>query len=174
MTRLDLSKQANIERIIRILGEGYDVYVEDLVPIVYDGQKNYVDNLTDEEITEAIYDVIGKTDVVNIIETAYFVDKMSKDKYNGKDIYMPTVLFEAQKDDAPFFGVDELMAEGIARLYNTIGLSNYYHLDKAKPGIIGEMNDRMFTVMMDDCVSAIAGSAMARVSSYKRNLENEV
>jgi len=38
MTRLDLSKQANIERIIRILEEGYDVYVEDLVPIVYEGQ----------------------------------------------------------------------------------------------------------------------------------------
>lgn len=34
------------------------------------------------------------------------------------------------------------------------------------------MNEKQFTVMMDDCVCAIAGAAMARISSEERNNEN--
>lgn len=166
---VDFSKKLNVLRVKNILKDGYDVDLYDLVPIVREGQKNYVEDVSDETIRLAIDDVVGKTDTLNAVMAAYFIDKSARE---GGDSMM-VELYEAQKDDASYFGVDELLGEGVARMYNTIGMSNYYHLDKYKPGIIGEVNDRPFTVMIDDLLSAIAGSAMGRLSSRERNIRNE-
>lgn len=137
-----------------------NVTVQELVDLVVDGQKKYYPTLTIEKALEAVLDVLNKQDVLNVLYVSNTIDRMGKEhKIPFRD------LQKMLDDDAGVFGIDETLGiESIAALYGQIGLSNAYHLDKVKPGVIGRLNAQPYTVMIDDVVAGICGGAMGRIA----------
>jgi len=137
-----------------------NVTVQELVDLVIEGQKGYYPTLTIEQALEAVLDVLNKQDVLNVLYISNTIDRL------GEDHKAPFRELQTMLDkDAGVFGIDETLGiESIAALYGQIGLSNAYHLDKMKPGVIGQLNAQPYTVMIDDVVAGICGGAMGRIA----------
>jgi len=77
------------------------------------------------------------------------------------------------KNDDALYGIDEILALSITNIYGTIGLTNFGYLDKAKPGILAELNSKTsgkVNTFLDDIVAAIIAAACSRIAhSYESN-----
>ncbi len=151
--------------LIRKLEERH-VTVESIAEIVYDIQENYV-YINMDDCIEAVNSVLKKREVQM---TALFAIQL--------DIFAERGLFEDPLNtlicrDKGLFGLDEVIAVGIANLYGSIGITNFGYLDKIKPRIVGELNQyaktgAAVTTFIDDLICAVAAAAAAKLAHSKK------
>src|SRR5699024_12155456 len=69
--------------------------------------------------------------------------------------------------DEGLYGIDAIIAFTIVNVYGSIGFTNYGYIDKQKPGISTDLNDRSTGechTFLDDIVGAIAAAASSRLA----------
>lgn len=137
------------------------VKIEDIASIVYDLQKDYVDDLTMEYCIKNVKKVIKKREVQNAVITGIEIDIAAE---TGA---FSDVLSDLLMRDEGLYGIDEILVLSIVNVYGTIGLTNFGYVDKLKPGIIGKLNDEkseQCNTFIDDIVGALAAAAASRIA----------
>lgn len=138
-----------------------DVRVGDIAAIVMELQKPYLPDLTVEECKDAIKAVMNKREVVHAVMTGIAIDEATE---RGQ---MPEPISTIIMQDEGLYGIDEILPLSIVNIYGTIGMTNFGYLDKAKLGIIKELDecppDRCNT-FLDDIVAALAAAAASRIA----------
>lgn len=140
------------------------VNLVELSKIVYDLQVPYQEELTLDECYEQIHKVLHKTEVGHAVITGIEMDEMAE-----KGLFNPFIQ-EVIETDEPLYGVDEILALSIVNIYGTIAFTNFGYLDKVKPGMIGEYNNKKsgsVHTFLDDILCAIAASACSRLAHGK-------
>ncbi|EFR31508.1 phosphatidylglycerophosphatase A family protein [Eremococcus coleocola] len=147
------------------------VKIEDIADIVFDLQKDYVPGLDKYECIENIQAVIRKREVQNAIITGIEIDMAAE-----QGVFSPELTDLLMRDEG-LYGIDEINVLSIVNVYGSIGLTNFGYVDKLKPGIIGELNDKKGTscnTFIDDIVGAIAAAAASRIAHAQpaKNLDH--
>lgn len=140
------------------------VLVADLAECAVFLQKAHFHSIDPKEMEDSVLDVLGKREVQYAIMTGIALDKMAEE---GK-IDDP-LLQEMIMTDEGLYGIDEVLAYSICNVYGSIALTNFGFIDKAKYGIVGELNQKVngsypghCHTFLDDIAGAIAASAAAR------------
>ncbi len=85
-------------------------------------------------------------------------------------------LLSIIQSDEGLFGVDETIAIGAVNTYGSIAVTTFGYLDKAKVGIIKELDTKLgdgkVNTFMDDIVAAIAANASGRLAHRLRDKED--
>lgn len=73
------------------------------------------------------------------------------------------------KQDFSLYGVDEILALSVVNVYGSIGLTNFGYLDKAKNGVIREIDEKpknpeQVNTFFDDLICAIAAAAASKMA----------
>lgn len=137
------------------------VRIEDIAELVLFLQKQYFENLTIEECCRHIEQVLEKREVQNAVLTGIQLDILSEE---GK-LFQP--LQDMVKHDESLYGCDEVLALSIVNVYGSIGFTNFGYIDKMKPGILQQLNDKndgAYHTFLDDIVGAIAAAASSRIA----------
>lgn len=136
------------------------VSIEDIALLAHGAQSKYIDNLTIEEMTESVLDVISKRDQFHAILLAINIDMAAEQGLLMEPLQ--SILMH----DLGLFGLDECIAVGIAGNYGQIGITNFGHLDVSKPGKINLLqNDKKHChCFLDDVVGALAAVSAIRVA----------
>jgi phosphatidylglycerophosphatase A len=136
------------------------IELEMIGEIVYKLQRPYNAKLTMEECVESVRVVLDKREVQYVLCTGIALDELAEKKL------LPEPLQSIMECDESLYGVDETLAMGITNVYGMIGLTSFGYLDKVKPGIIGELNNRKngIHVFLDDLVAGLAAAASARIA----------
>lgn len=140
------------------------VTMEALEELVFFLQGKYNANLTKEEVDDALDSVLHKREIQNAILTGIFLDE-SAETGAMKDEDLRQIVV----DDAGLYGIDEVLAFGMCNLYGSIALTSYGYIDKVKPGLIGELNQKgsQCNTFLDDIVGAIVACAASKVAHNK-------
>ncbi len=137
------------------------VKLDDIAGIVYDMQSPYNEDLTLEECLHSTRMVIQKREVQHVIMTGLALDKLAEQGLIDEPLLSIIV------SDEPLYGVDETLAMGIATIYGTIGITSFGYLDKVKPGIMAQLDNKeegRTNTFLDDIVAGIAAAAAARIA----------
>lgn len=137
------------------------VDLNELSKIVYDLQSPYQNDLTLTDCYDQIQMILKKTEVQHAVLTGIEIDEATERKL------FATPLQEIIEVDEALYGVDEILALSIVNIYGTIALTNFGYLDKVKPGIIADFNnkkDGAVHTFLDDILCAIAASACSRLA----------
>lgn len=141
------------------------VTVDDLTELVYFLQKDYYPDLNREECVKHIEKVLTKREVQNAILTGIQLDRLAE----NQSLMSP--LQEMVASDESLYGIDETLALAIVNVYGSIGFTNYGYIDKSKPGILKQLNDKSsghVHTFLDDIVGAIAAAASARLAHSRK------
>lgn len=136
----------------------------ELAKIVYDLQVPYQNDLMLDDCYEEIQKVLSKTEVQHTVITGIEMDELAERNQ------FSSPLQEILQNDEPLYGIDEIMALSIVNIYGSIALTNFGYLDKEKPGIIAEYNnkkDGSVHTFLDDILCAVAASACSRLAHSK-------
>lgn len=139
-----------------------NVFIKDIIDIVYDAQIKYNKDLTRIEIKDAIISVLSKREVQHTIITGIELDMLAERK-----MLLNKELNDIINEDEPLYGIDEILALSITNLYGSIALTNFGYFDKAKPGIIKELNikkEGVCNTFLDDIVCAIASATCSKLA----------
>ncbi|WP_243387736.1 phosphatidylglycerophosphatase A [Bacillus kexueae] len=161
-------KMDQVESKARKWLEERGVSLQDIADLVYYLQKKYHPNLTIEECVENVDRVIAKREVQNAILTGIQLDILAEQ--NKLDEPLQSILHS----DEGLYGVDEILAFSIVNIYGSIGFTNYGFIDKQKPGILKNLNDKSTGkchTFLDDIVGAIAAAASSRLAHRAANVE---
>ena len=140
------------------------VSLKDIAQVTYDLQKKYVKTLTLEICLDHVERVIMKREVQHAILTGVEIDRLAEEGLISEPL--STILLS----DYGLYGVDEILALSIVNVYGSIGLTNFGYVDKTKPGIIGELDNKKgeskgrCNTFIDDIVGAIAAAAASSVA----------
>lgn len=140
---------------------GRGVATRDIAEVVLEIQKGYYPDLTLAECHAAITDVLRKREVQHALLTGLALDTLAE---TGQ---LPEPLQSIVARDDSLYGVDEILALAITNVYGSIGLTNFGYLDKTKPLIIGELNQRKnghCHTFLDDLVAALAAAAASKIA----------
>jgi len=140
------------------------VTVADIADIAFSYEEKYMQGLTKKDAYEAVNSILHKREVANAAMVGINLDKIAT---NG---LLDEPLQYIVEEDAGVFGVDELLAFGIANLYGMVGSSNFGFADKEKTGIIKQLDTvkgEKVNTFIDDIVGAIAAAAAARASGFR-------
>ena len=135
------------------------VTVEDIAELVKKLQEPYNPEITLEECIENVDSVLKKREVAHAILTGVAIDELAEQKK------LPEPIQSIIDTDEGLYGIDEILPLSIVNLYGTIGLTSYGYLDKAKSGIIKELDtkeDGRVNTFLDDLVAGIASAAASR------------
>ncbi|OEG61850.1 phosphatidylglycerophosphatase A [Halanaerobium saccharolyticum] len=135
------------------------VTVEDIAELVKKLQESYNPEITLEECIENVDSVLKKREVAHAILTGVAIDELAEQKK------LPEPIQSIIDTDEGLYGIDEILPLSIVNLYGTIGLTSYGYLDKAKSGIIKELDtkeDGRVNTFLDDLVAGIASAAASR------------
>ena len=141
---------------------------EDIAELVMYLQKAYHENLQFDECLHNVERVISKREVQNAILTGIQLDILAE-----KNL-LEQPLQNIIETDEGLYGVDEILALSIVNVYGSIGFTNYGYIDKQKPGILKELDDKssgQCNTFLDDLVGAIAAAASSRLAHRARNVE---
>ncbi|UJF16670.1 phosphatidylglycerophosphatase A [Jeotgalibaca sp. MA1X17-3] len=148
------------ERALELLTiRGIDL--DDIADLVLYLQKDYVPGITREDCRKNVEAVLTKREVQNAIITGIELDMLAEE---GK-VSQP--LRDILVNDEGLYGIDEILALSIVNVYGSIGFTNYGYIDKVKPGILQDLNDRsneQCHTFLDDIVGAIAAAAASRIA----------
>lgn len=148
------------ERALELLTiRGIDL--DDIADLVLYLQKDYVPGITREDCRRNVEAVLTKREVQNAVITGIELDMLAEE---GK-ISQP--LRDILINDEGLYGIDEILALSIVNVYGSIGFTNYGYIDKVKPGILQDLNDRsneQCHTFLDDIVGAIAAAAASRIA----------
>ncbi|WHX50731.1 phosphatidylglycerophosphatase A [Paenibacillus woosongensis] len=145
------------------------VTLEDIAEIVYSLQAVYHADLTMEKCLDSVKAVLQKREVQYTLYTGIALDELAEKKL------LPEPLQAIMEADEPLYGVDETMALGITSVFGMIGLTSFGYLDKVKPKIIGQLNNKKgesIHVFLDDLVAGLAAAASARIA-HKSDSAND-
>jgi len=136
------------------------VHLKDIAQIAYSYEKDYIPELTLKEAKHAVKTIVHKREVANTAMVALNLDELAS--WGALDEPLQSIV----EADAGVFGVDELLASGIANLYGQIGITNFGYSDKDKTGIIAKLDTTPGKVntFIDDIVGAIAAAAAAKIT----------
>lgn len=144
------------------------IKVEDIAELVMYLQTDYHDDLQIEECIFNVERVLSKREVQNAIITGIQLDILAEKKL------LEEPLQSIIEKDEGLYGVDEVLAFSIVNVYGSIGFTNYGYVDKKKPGILKDLNDKStgkINTFLDDIVGAIAAAASSRLAHRKEKVE---
>ncbi|MGI8384707.1 phosphatidylglycerophosphatase A family protein [Robertmurraya sp. P23] len=144
------------------------VEVQDIADLVYFLQEKYHPDLKMKDCIENVERVLSKREVQNAILTGIQLDIMAEKKL------MEEPLQSIIEVDEGLYGVDEVLAFSIVNVYGSIGFTNYGYIDKLKPGILKDLNDKSSGkchTFLDDIVGAVAAAASSRLAHRAQNTE---
>ncbi len=153
-----------VEKIIVILEER-GVTLADIAECVLFLQEKYNPTLTKDIAVNNIIDVLSKREVQHAVLTGLFLDQAAESGKMDDFAYLANELIT----DSGLYGVDEVLAYGICNLYGSIALTNFGYIDKVKPGIIAQLNNKgsQCNTFLDDIVGAIAAAAASKIAHSK-------
>jgi phosphatidylglycerophosphatase A len=137
------------------------VTIDDIAELVLFLQKDYVPGLTLETCKHNIEQVLAKREVQNAILTGIQLDILAEQK----QLIVP--LQDMIYHDEGLYGCDEVLSMSIVNVYGSIGYTNFGYIDKLKPGILKQLNDKhdgYIHTFLDDIVGAIAAAASSRIA----------
>jgi phosphatidylglycerophosphatase A len=152
------SMQNLYEKSIEVLNER-GVTIKDIAELVKKLQQPYNPDINLEECLENVDHVLKKREVAHAILTGVAIDQLAERKE------LPEPIQSVIDTDEGLYGIDEILPLSIVNLYGTIGLTSYGYLDKAKSGIIKELDtkkDGKVNTFLDDLVAGIAAAAASR------------
>lgn len=135
------------------------VTIEDIAELVKKLQEPYNPDIGLEECIENVDHVLKKREVAHAILTGVAIDELAEQKK------LPEPIQSIIDSDEGLYGIDEILPLSIVNLYGTIGLTSYGYLDKAKSGIIKELDTKengKVNTFLDDLVAGIASAAASR------------
>lgn len=141
--------------------EDRGVEIKDLADLVFILQDEYYDDLTMEICIENVEAVLRKREIIHAVLTGIALDELAEKKL------LPEPLQTIVETDGGLYGIDEIIPLSIVNVYGTIGLTNFGYLDKAKIGIIKELDeagDGKVNTFLDDIVAGIAAAAASRIA----------
>lgn len=141
------------------------VTTEQIAELVLFLQQKYYPNLTMEECIHNVEQVLTKREVQNAVLTGIQLDILAE-----QGMLIPE-LQDMIANDEGLYGVDEILAFSIVNVYGSIGFTNYGYVDKLKPGILEQLNDKSLgpcNTFLDDIVGAVAASASSRIAHRKQ------
>ncbi|HZG72511.1 MAG TPA: phosphatidylglycerophosphatase A [Chondromyces sp.] len=144
------------------------VTVNDIAELVMFLQKKYHPDLKIEDCAKNVESVLKKREVQNAILTGIQLDMLAE-----KGL-LEEPLLSIVKTDEGLYGVDEILALSIVNVYGSIGFTNYGYIDKEKPGILLQLNDKSsgkVHTFLDDIVGAIAAAASSRLAHSAAHTE---
>jgi phosphatidylglycerophosphatase A len=152
-------KEDYAERNLRLL-ESRGVHLEQLVDILDQLQRPYNPNMDRKLCEEHIIAVLKKQQTFHAIQLAIKTD-MAVEQGHFNQQYTQIV-----GTDEGLFGVDESVALAIPLMYGTIAITNYGYLDKAKIGVISELDSdhESCNTFLDDIVCGIVAAACGRLA----------
>jgi len=153
------------EKSIEVL-DNRGVKVEDIAKLVKKLQKPYSPDISLEECIENVDHVLKKREVAHAILTGVAIDELAERKE------LPEPIQSIIDTDEGLYGIDEILPLSIVNLYGTIGLTSYGYLDKAKSGIIKELDtkkDGSVHTFLDDLVAGVAAAAASRYAHTAGN-----
>ena len=133
--------------------------IEDIAELVKKLQEPYNQDISLEECIENVDHVLKKREVAHAILTGVALDELAEKNA------LPEPIQSIIDRDEGLYGIDEILPLSIVNLYGTIGLTSYGYLDKAKSGIIKELDtkkDGKVNTFLDDLVAGIAAAAASR------------
>lgn len=138
------------------------VALDDLVEIVDMLQRPYSPDLDRKVCEHHVLRVLRKQQTFHAIQLAIKIDSgVERGEFSRQ--YNHTVGM-----DEGLFGVDESIATAIPLMYGTIALTNFGYLDKAKVGIIKELdsdhNGGTCNTFIDDLVCGLVAAACGRLA----------
>ncbi len=159
MAYVDLT---NRDKAIEII-EKRGVSIRDIANVTLIIQQEYYAALTIEECERNVLRVLEKTEVQHVVFTGIALDELCEQGL------LPEPLQSLVKSDYSLYGVDEILALGIVNVYGSIGFTNFGYVDKAKIGIIGEVDKLGKTsnkcmTFLDDIIGALAAAAASRIA----------
>jgi phosphatidylglycerophosphatase A len=139
------------------------VEIDDIANLLIFLQKDYVPDLTLEIARHNVLEVLRKREVQHAILTGIALDELTEQGLVGEP------LSSIISKDAGLYGIDEILALAIVNVYGSIGLTNFGYVDRLKPGIIKEIDERGKSdgevhTFLDDLVGAIAAAAASRIA----------
>lgn len=118
-------------------------------------------------------EVLGKREVQSAILTGIELDMLAEQKHLNEP------LLDIIARDEPLYGIDEILALSITNIYGSIAFTNFGYIDKVKPGILANIDDKekakkQCNTFLDDLVGAVAAAAAASIAhaygdSYYKN-----
>lgn len=142
------------------------VEIKEVAELVYFLQEKYHDNLTLEECERTVLSVLSKREVVYAVLTGIELDRAAD---NGT---LREPLLSLIKADYSLFGIDEIIPLSIVNIYGSIGFTNFGYLDKVKPGIIANLDNKeneQVNTFLDDLVAGIAAAGASRLAHESEN-----
>ncbi|MED3645276.1 phosphatidylglycerophosphatase A [Halalkalibacterium halodurans] len=137
------------------------VTVDDIAELVHFLQGPYHSDLKLSVCKENVERVLKKREVQNAILTGIQIDVLAEKNA------LEEPLANMVRRDEGLYGIDEIIALSIVNIYGSIGFTNYGYIDKQKPGILKDLNDKsngQCHTFLDDIVGAIAAAASSRLA----------
>ncbi len=165
---MEEKKIGKMEKIARQWLADRGVTIEHIAELVYYLQSKYHPNLQMDECIYNVNRVIAKREVQNALFTGIQLDMLAE-----KGLLQEPLQSFIAKDEG-LYGVDEILALSIVNVYGSIGFTNYGYIDKQKPGILKQLNDKSSSychTFLDDIVGAIAAAASSRLAHRAAHVE---
>ncbi len=141
------------------------VTMKDIAELVYFLQKDFFPGLTEADCEEQIHHVLEKREVQNTILTGIQLDCLVE--AGGAKEPLQDII----KVDDSLYGVDEVLALSILNIYGSISFTNYGYIDRLKPGILKQLNDKSsgkVHTFLDDIVGALAAASASRLAHNRK------
>ena len=150
------------KRTIELLNQR-GISLEAIAELTFFLQEKYVPNLTMKDCIRSVQAVVEKREVQTAVITGIEIDIACEKGHFGVE------LTDMLMNDYPLYGIDEILVLSIVNVYGSIGLTNFGYIDKLKPGIMGEIDqkgkeDGRCNTFLDDIVGAIAAAAASRIA----------
>ena len=140
------------------------VTLEDIADIAYNQQAKYSDNVKYSDCIESVEKILSLRDVFHILQLGVEIDRLAEEGL------LKGPIQDIIRYDLGVFGVDEILGIDIARLYGSIGQTNFGDIDVNKPSVVHRLNEEgkdlngMCHTFLDDIVGSIAAAASTRVA----------
>lgn len=155
------TNQSELEREARDWLKKRGVSVEDIAKLVFYLQKDYIEDLKLEDCIHNVNRVLAKREVQHALLTGIQLDVLAEE--NRLSAPLQNIIAR----DESLYGIDEVISFSIVNIYGSIGFTNYGFIDKQKPGILKQLNDKTsgkVNTFLDDIIGAIAASASSRLA----------
>ena len=154
----DEMERLNIEKLAE-----RGVTVEDIALVAYNQQLKYNPEVSMDEVIHSVKKILSLRDVFHLLQLGAEIDILAEKGLLSQPIQ------DIINYDLGVFGIDEIFGLDIARLYGSIGQTNFGDIDVNKPGIVHRLNEEgkkegCCHTFLDDIVGAIAAAATIRIS----------
>lgn len=139
---------------------------ESMAEIVYEMQAPFSPELKFSTCLESIDAVLEKREVHHALLVGIELDRLAEKKQLSEPLQ--TIV----EQDESLFGVDETLAIGAVLGYGSIAITTFGYLDKAKTGIIRDLDTKKrggIHTFLDDLVASIVSNASSRLAHRLRD-----